>query len=83
VALIRGVLADLVTTIRSLPGLVGILADARSNPDFPPAALELVAAWRARLLARLAGAVRDGQRRGYFRDDVDPERLLADHCAWR
>ncbi len=73
----RHLLAELVTTVRSLPGLVGILADARSNPGFPPAALRLVTAWRKRLLDQLAASVRDGQQRGYFRDDVDPLGVAA------
>lgn len=77
VAEIRAVLGDLVTAVRSLPGVVGILADARSNPDFPAAAAALVTAWRRRLLARLATALRDGQKRGYFRDDVDPDAMAA------
>lgn len=77
VAEIRRLLGELVVTVRSLPGLVGILADARSNPEFPPAALQLVTAWRSRLLDRLTAAVRDGQKRGYFRDDVDPDGVAA------
>jgi TetR/AcrR family transcriptional regulator len=77
VAQLKGLLRELVTTVRSVPGFVGILADATSNPGFPPPARELVAAWKARMLARLAAALRDGQRRGYFRDDVDPGSVAA------
>jgi TetR/AcrR family transcriptional regulator len=77
VAQMRRLLGELVVTVRSVPGLVGILADARSNPGFPPAALQLVTAWRKRLLDRLAASVRDGQKRGYFRDDVDPDGVAA------
>jgi len=72
VAQLRQWLRDLIVAVRAVPGVAGFVADARSNPDFPPAAHALLSAWRERLLARLAAAVRDGQRRGYFRDDVDP-----------
>lgn len=74
---IRQVLGELVAAVRSVPGIVAILADAKSNPDFPAAAAALVAAWRSRLLERLAMALRDGQKRGYFRDDVDPDGVAA------
>lgn len=76
-AQIRGVVAELVMAVRSLPGIVAILADARSNPEFPEQAALLVAGWRGRLLGRLAAALRDGQKRGYFRDDVDPDGMAA------
>lgn len=72
VAQVRQLLRELVVAVRTLPGIVGVVADARSNPAFPPAAAALIAAWRERLLARLIGAIEGGQRRGYFRDDVDP-----------
>jgi len=77
VAQLRQLLGALVVTVRSVPGVVGILADARSNPGFPPGARQLVTAWRKRLLGRLAAAVREGQKRGYFRDDADPEGVAA------
>jgi len=74
---VRALLRELVSAVRSVPGFVGILADARSNPGFPAAAQALVAEWRSRLQTRLAASIRDGQRRGYFRDDVDPEAVAA------
>lgn len=77
VAQVKQLLRELVTTIRTVPGFVGILADARSNPAFPTTAHELVSAWKARMLVRLAAALRDGQQRGYFRDDIDPDGVAA------
>lgn len=74
---LRQVLGEQVAAVRQLPGVVGIVADSQSNPDFPPAALELVTAWRTRVLQRLAAIVRDGQKRGYFRDDVEPDGVAA------
>jgi TetR/AcrR family transcriptional regulator len=56
----------------SRPGLVAIVADAESERACPMPARELVRAWRGRLVARLAAALAEGQRRGYFRDDLDP-----------
>lgn len=72
VAQVRQLLRELVVAVKLAPGVAGIVADARSNPDFPRAAAGLVAAWRERLAARLGAAIRAGQQRGYFRDDVDP-----------
>ncbi len=77
VAQVRQLLRDLVIAIRSAPGVVGIVADARSNPEFPPEAAALLAAWRGRLVERLSGALEAGQQRGYFRDDVDPAGVAA------
>lgn len=77
VAQIKQLLRELVTTVRTVPGFVGILADAKSNPAFPPAAHELVSAWKARMLVRLAATLREGQQRGYFRDDIDPDGVAA------
>ncbi len=77
VAEVRQLLRDLVTQVRAVPGVVGIVADARSNPEFPPEAAALLRAWRARLVDRLIAALQAGQQRGYFRDDVDPAGVAA------
>lgn len=55
------------------PGLVGIVAESCSGGGaLPAAAIQRVSQWRERVLERLASTVQDGQRRGYFRDDLDP-----------
>lgn len=74
---IRSLLTAVQSAIRAVPGLLGILADSRSTGDFPPDALRLLRRWRADLLARLTGAIEEGQRRGYFRDDIDPAAVAA------
>ena len=74
---VRARLGGLVAAARAEPGLVGLLADARANPRFPREAAELLRRWMERLLYRLTADLEDGQRRGYFRDDMDPARLAA------
>jgi TetR/AcrR family transcriptional regulator len=69
---VRRWLAAVQRAAKAVPGFVGILADATANPDFPPAARQRLLVWRAAALNRLIGALEDGQRRGYFRDDMDP-----------
>jgi TetR/AcrR family transcriptional regulator len=69
---IRAVLSALQGAIRSLPGLLGIIADSAANDEFPPEAAAGVRAWRDRQRSRLRTAVEEGQKRGYFRDDIDP-----------
>jgi hypothetical protein len=63
--------------VRSVPGVVGIVADAGSNDEFPADGAALVSRWRDRQLARLMAALEDGQRRGYFRDDIEPAAVAA------
>lgn len=72
---IREVLNTLQGAFRVLPGMLGIIGDAEANRDFPPDAARLMTAWRDRLFRRLRSAIEEGQRRGYFRDDVDPKAL--------
>lgn len=69
---IRTVIASLQAAVRTLPGLLAIIADSAANIDFPREAAEGVRAWRERQRSRLRVAVEEGQRRGYFRDDIDP-----------
>lgn len=59
--------------LAGFPGLVGIVAEYSSGVGSSPrAAIQRVSEWRQRALDRLASTVQDGQRRGYFRDDLDP-----------
>lgn len=55
------------------PGTVAILAQRDSDYDFPRAAASAVSAWRTAMVRGLAAILSDGQRRGFFRDDIDPE----------
>ena len=69
---LRMIITTLQAGARTLPGLVGIVADSNANPDFPDGPRETVRSWLGRTRQRLVDAVADGQRRGYFRDDIDP-----------
>jgi TetR/AcrR family transcriptional regulator len=77
---IRSVVGVLLRAVRAAPGFVAILADAGANPSFPERASVLVRGWRERMLGRLTAAIEDGQRRGYFRDDIEP-RVVAGVAA--
>lgn len=74
---LRSAVEDLLAGLRAAPGIVSIVAGARSDAEFPEAAASVVRAWRERLVERLRDAVAEGQRRGYFRDDVDPRAVGA------
>jgi TetR/AcrR family transcriptional regulator len=55
------------------PGVLGTLAAvAEGSQTLPPGAVERLQTWRHEMLGRLRETVADGQRRGYFRDDIDP-----------
>lgn len=69
---IRAVVASLQVAVRAFPGILAIIADSAANSAFPREAAAAVHAWRERQRARLRTAVEEGQRRGYFRDDIDP-----------
>lgn len=69
---LRRMLESLQRSAGSQPGLVAIIADAQANGAFPPGARALVQGWRGRILAGLEAALAEGQRRGHFRDDLDP-----------
>jgi len=77
---IRAVLDGLLRAVRAAPGIVAIIADASVNPNFPAGASALLRGWRERVLGRLAAAIEDGQRRGYFRDAIEP-RVVAGVAA--
>lgn len=72
---VRVTIRGIVTELRALPGVVGILADSGANPGFPEPAAASLRLWQNRLLAQLEAAIQDGQRRGYFRDDVEPRAV--------
>jgi len=68
----RAVVASLQAALQASPGLLAIIADSVTNTEFPGIAAAMVKAWRTRQRTRLQGALEEGQRRGYFRDDFDP-----------
>ncbi len=76
-AALRGLTRDLASAAQSAPGVVGILIVANASGGFPAPAAAQIGAWRGRALQRLASAVEDGQRRGFFRDDIDAAEVAA------
>ena len=74
---LKSAVTDLMAGLRAVPGIVGIVAGARSDGELPRTVATTVRAWRDRLLLRLRSAVADGQQRGYFRDDLDPHAVGA------
>jgi AcrR family transcriptional regulator len=73
---IRRLMEALESAARSAPGIL-LAPEHVPTEDLPPEALAELAAWRGRQLARLAETVADGQRRGHFRDDLDPTATAA------
>jgi TetR/AcrR family transcriptional regulator len=74
---IRAIMEAVQAAAGVFPGLLDLLADAPGGFEFPVAAATQAVAWRERQHTRLRGAVDEGQRRGYFRDDIDPVSIAA------
>jgi hypothetical protein len=74
---VRLVLGRVQQAIRERPGLVAVLATAASDRSIPPDARTRIAEFRSQLVARVHSTLQDGQRRGYFRDDIDPAEIAA------
>lgn len=72
---LRSLLTALERFARQTPGLVAILADSQTSGAFPREAADAARVWINRVHGRLSGAVEDGQRRGYYRDDIDPRQV--------
>lgn len=69
---VRRIMRTVEAAARAIPGV--LFGRAPTEEDAAPAvAVSTVRAWRERQRARLADAVTEGQRRGHFRDDLDPE----------
>jgi TetR/AcrR family transcriptional regulator len=73
----RSLILAISNSLSSVPGLVGIFADSQANPSFPRQSKRRLDEWLDGALRSLAAAIRDGQKRGYFRDDVDPSQVAA------
>ena len=69
---LRALIATLHGAAGALPGILGLLASAREGGEALGAAGASLRGWRERQLHRLRVILVEGQRRGYFRDDLDP-----------
>ena len=69
---IRAVMDAVQSAVTVFPGLLDLLTDAPGGFAYPVAASAQALSWRDRQHTRLRAAIDEGQRRGYFRDDLDP-----------
>lgn len=69
--------ADLVGRIAATPGLVRTLAECSGVSPVPEGASRQVSAWLAATANLLRALVVDGQRTGFFRDDVSPQDIAS------
>lgn len=74
-AAMRAYLSALEVLARSNSGLVAILMGSRGHPAVPVEASNAARGWLERVHGRIAEAVEDAQRRGYYRDDIDPAQI--------
>ncbi len=74
---VRQILGAVQSAAHAVPGFVALLAGGEADREFPRAAAVRLRDWRAAILARLRAAIEEGQRRGYYRDDIDPESVAA------
>ena len=68
---LRRVIRTVESAARTVPGIL-FQSPRHAGDDLPAAGSGALEMWRERQRARLASAVADGQRRGHFRDDLDP-----------
>lgn len=68
---LRRVIRAVESAARAVPGIL-FQSPRDAGDELPSEASGALETWRERQRARLAGAVADGQRRGHFRDDLDP-----------
>ena len=67
---LRSIIATLHAAVRAAPGVLSLLGEAHG--DVPATGAGQLRAWRDRQVARLSASISEGQRRGFFRDDVEP-----------
>ena len=74
-AAMRAWLGALEVLARSNSGLVAILMASNDHPAVPADASSAAHAWLERVHGRIAESVEEAQRRGYYRDDIDPAQV--------
>ena len=77
---LRTLIAMLHSAMKDAPGVLGLLAEGQG--DAPAAGAEQLRVWRDRQLARLRAAISEGQRRGFFRDDLEPAAVAESALAF-
>jgi TetR/AcrR family transcriptional regulator len=69
--------AELVGRVTAMPGLVRTLAECGRGSAVPGGASRQASAWLAETTQSLRAIVVDGQRTGFFRDDVSPQEVAS------
>mgnify|MGYP001604820002 CR=1 FL=1 len=72
---LRRTASDLAALLRENPGAARAVADCAMGAVVPAGASSVVGGWLASTKEKIAGVVVDGQRRGFFRDDIDPQNV--------
>lgn len=72
---LRRTAAALAAFLRENPGAARAVADCAMRPAVPAGASSVVAGWLASTKEKISGVVVDGQRRGFFRDDIDSQHV--------
>lgn len=70
---VRRVMRGVEAASRSIPGVLFRVSPPADGDEVPAAATAPVRAWLERGRGRLAEVLTEGQRRGHFRDDLDPD----------
>lgn len=74
---LRRFVAEIASWFASTPGAALFAAECVAGRPVPEAAERTVSDWRQRAAAGIKSAIDDGQRKGYFRDDVDAQHITA------
>jgi len=69
--------AELVRRVSASPGLVRALTDCTRGSAVPGDASRQVSAWLAERAKSFCAIVVDGQKTGFFRDDVNPQNVAS------
>jgi AcrR family transcriptional regulator len=72
---LRDLIEQLLSASDSNPALLSVLAGSSPTASDPAESVGLARDWSSRALRAAAQVIQDGQRTGYVRDDVDPERV--------
>lgn len=82
----REIIAQLLAATEMHPPLLSMLAATETHPDASPKAIAIAAEWRMRGSLQTEQVLKDAQRAGYIRDDVDPkiisEIIVAASLGW-
>lgn len=77
---LRSIIAALHAAVRAAPGVLGLLAEGQG--EVPSAGADQLRTWRDRQVARLTASISEGQRRGFFRDDIEPSAVAESALAF-